>query len=77
MIKDQLTKSERTLYKCLHGFGVVYILGALYWYVIAKHKEPSTIEEVAFILCAVLVLVFGLALKTDTRVIYGISWLRR
>lgn len=74
---DYLTQRERFIYKILHGLGLAISAGAFLWYFILRYSSPTTLEVFILGLPVSLVLVFGLALKTDTRIIYGIKWLRK
>lgn len=64
------------MYKILHGIGLAWAAVGLYWYVFADHSTPGYLEAVLFALPCLLVPVFGYALRSDTRIIYGVRWLR-
>jgi hypothetical protein len=76
MANDRLSRRERTLYKVLHGVGLAWAATGFYWYIIGKHSAPGYMEAIVFASLCVLVPIFGYALRTDTRIIYGVRWLR-
>lgn len=75
-VSDRLSKRERTVYKVLHGIGLAWATVGLYWYVFADHASPSYLEAIVFAFPCLLVPVFGYALRSDTRIIHGVRWLR-
>jgi hypothetical protein len=65
------------VYKLLHAAGLAWAVVGLLWFVMLKRSEPTYFHAVAFSLGCVPVAVFGYALRTDTRVIHGVRWLRQ
>lgn len=76
-MKGNLTRRERMIYKILHGLGVVIATLGLLWFVVLDRHEPTYLIAILFSLACLLVPVFGYALRSDTRVIYGLPWLRK
>ena len=75
-MSDRLTRRERNLYRLFHGIGLAVSGAAFYWYFIGRISYPDAVQVVLLYVPVSLVVVFGLALKTDTRIIYSIRWLR-
>jgi hypothetical protein len=75
--KDRLSRRERAVYKVLHAAGLAWAVIGLAWFVILKRSDPTYVHAVVFALGCVPVAVFGYALRTDTRVIHGVRWLRQ
>jgi hypothetical protein len=76
-MNDNLTRRERVLYKALHGLGIAIAVAGLLWFVVLDRYEPTYFTAIAFSLACVLVPIFGYALRSDTRVIHGLRWLRQ
>lgn len=75
-MNDRLSRRERAVYKLLHGIGLAWAAVGLYWYFIAEHASPGHLEAILFAFPCLLVPIFGYALRSDTRIIYGVRWLR-
>lgn len=74
--RDRLTNRERRLYRAIHGIALALIAAGFTWYFVFRLSTPGVAEAVLFSLVAVVVAVFGLALRNGIRVIHGVSWLR-
>jgi hypothetical protein len=74
---DRLTRRERAVYKLLHALGLAWGGLGLVWFFVLERTAPTYTEAVAFAIGCLLVPIFGLALRNDTRVIHGILWLRK
>ena len=76
VVNDRLTPREIKVYGIINFAGgillVAYVAGA-FW----LNFFTAQLWHLTFILpIKVPVIIFGLALRTDTRVIHGIAWLR-
>lgn len=76
MENDKLTTRERKLYKVIHGTSLLWGITGFYLFFIGKHVELGYFVSTVYVLGCTPTLVFGLALKNDTRIIYGVRWLR-
>lgn len=66
--KDKLTKKERFVYGVIHKAGILWTLGALYWYFFIFKSELSFFGVLLLVLPCSLVTIFGWALRFDIRV---------
>lgn len=74
--RDCLTRRERAVYKVLHAIGLACAVGGLYWYLFAAPEVTTYRDALLFAFPCLLVPVFGYALRSDTRIIYGVRFLR-
>jgi hypothetical protein len=74
-MNDVLSRRERKVYAALHGVGLVIGASGFLWYAVAD-RSVSYFEVIVWALFCLLVPIFGYALQSDTRVIYGVRWLR-
>jgi hypothetical protein len=76
VVKDRLTSRESRVYGAINFLGIVLIftyVACAFWFNILV----AQFWHLVFIVPAkVPVVIFGLALRTDTRVIHGVKWLR-
>ncbi len=75
--RDWLSHREKAVYKTLHALGLASAVLGISWFFLLRLSEPSYLHAIIFSISCLPVAVFGYALRTDTRVIYGISWLRK
>jgi hypothetical protein len=75
-VNDRLTRRERALYRAIHGVALAIAVLGFVWYLVLNRSETSYIEAWFFWVTCIPVVIFGYALRSNTRVIHGIKWLR-
>lgn len=73
---DNLSKREVCVYTLIKNISFVYLLCFFVWYFVIRINEPEQLNILFALIGSIPAIVFGFALKTDTRIIYGIRWLR-
>jgi hypothetical protein len=76
MLKDRLTERERLIYRLVHGLSLLWGVGGFLWLFLGGQTDITPLVSIVYVVGCSPVLIFGLALKTDTRLIHGIPWLR-
>lgn len=76
MLKDRLNDREKLIYKLAHGLSLAWGIGGFLWFFLLGQGPITSLISIIYVVGCSPVLVFGLALKTDTRLIHGIRWLR-
>ena len=71
--KDRLSKRERTAYKVLHALGLAWAILGFLWFLILNWSVPTYAHAIVFMVGCLPVVIFGYALRTDTRVILCVA----
>lgn len=66
--KDQLTKKERFIYNVFHKVGIVWTVGAVYWYFFIFESDLSFFGILLLVSPCMMVTIFGWALRFDIRI---------
>lgn len=76
VVKDRLTRREEVVYSAIKYMCFFFLGLMLFLVFILEWIRPNLWIILIALLINIPALIFALALKTDTRVVHGISWLR-